>query len=258
VVMHGSYHQVSQHISLIHQCMYQGKVQYIDGGELSSARGELQGQTALAIMSSTVLNTHNETGHPVNFIGDNKGIQQKTATYIPGHLKAHHDTNCDIFLEYHNVASNVNCQVTWVKSHQDDGTPWNTIDKLLELKLSSCATMNMCDKQANDARIILHSDMAAETYPMEWWALHANAPYHHKITGKLNTKILLQLYHDELLHYIENKHGLTSSKLQKINQEALDTCLNRLKPTQQASSIKWTNTIKKFRLHTYSVSTLHG
>lgn len=46
------------------------------GPELSSARGELQGQMALALMAKTILTTNNATYIKTNFFGDNEGVQR--------------------------------------------------------------------------------------------------------------------------------------------------------------------------------------
>lgn len=43
---------------------------------MSSACGELQGQTALAIISYILLQSQNATTKPTIFIGNNKGVQQ--------------------------------------------------------------------------------------------------------------------------------------------------------------------------------------
>jgi hypothetical protein len=44
--------------------------------DLSSVRGEIQGQTALAFMSSTFFCAQNFPDMEVIFYGDNKGVQQ--------------------------------------------------------------------------------------------------------------------------------------------------------------------------------------
>jgi hypothetical protein len=55
----------------------------VDGipSDLSSVRGELHGQTALAVMSQTLLTSTACINYPVKLIGDNKGIQKNGALY---------------------------------------------------------------------------------------------------------------------------------------------------------------------------------
>ncbi len=61
---------------------------------MSSARGEIHGQTALAIMSNNLLKAHNKQNMPVIFYGDNQ----------PNH---------DLFLEYNHAAQSLNNKVEW-------------------------------------------------------------------------------------------------------------------------------------------------
>ncbi len=58
----------------------------------------------------------------------------------------------DLLLEHNANTSTVTKKPSWVHSHQDKDTPWETIEDLLELKLSSEATLNVwCDKRAEIA-----------------------------------------------------------------------------------------------------------
>jgi hypothetical protein len=101
---------------------------------MTSVRGELQGQTAMAIMSQKLLTAHNSPHTPVHFYGDNQGIQ-----------------------------NNLQRQAHWVSSHQDEGTPWESITDLQALKLSPEATLNVfCDKESRKARVVHQSYPDAE------------------------------------------------------------------------------------------------
>jgi hypothetical protein len=104
----------------------------VDGvrADLSSARGEIQGQTALAIMSSTLLQAQNCPNMEVVFYGDNKGVQQKCATPYINKLKDHRQPNMDLYLEYYNATRTLKKQVRWIKSHQDSGREWDAITDL--------------------------------------------------------------------------------------------------------------------------------
>ncbi len=116
---------------------------------LSSTRGEAQGQATLAVMASLLLHANDSVHTPIKFVGDSKGVQTKTAETGFHKLQHHREANADLFLEYHRHANKLNKMVAWVKGHQDDDTPWETIEELKDLKLSPEATMNIwCNTRA--------------------------------------------------------------------------------------------------------------
>jgi hypothetical protein len=101
----------------------------VDGlpSDLSLARGELHGQTALAIMAEKLLTSTACTDHPIKLIGDNKGIQEKKAYCKHNKLNHHRNANVDLYPEYEKAANQLHCTVTWVQSYQDHDTPWENI-----------------------------------------------------------------------------------------------------------------------------------
>lgn len=184
---------------------------------LSSARGELQGQTAAAIAIQQLLRAHKSHCTPVHLYGDNQGIQNKCTTFRPRKMKSHREPNIDLLLEYQTTTKNMQKQNHWVGSHQDKDTPWDTTTELLDLKLSPEATLKvLCDKMATDARLNNTSFPDADVLPSEKWALFACHPVMHKITCKLETALMNSLYHDDMQAYIASKHGLTEAKLENI------------------------------------------
>lgn len=195
----------------------------VDGytSDLSSSCGELQGQTALAIISKLLLE-HNNTTCNVKLIGDNKGVQQKTAKILPQRIRLHSEPNLDLLLEYDAAARSLQRSVDWVKSHQDKDTPWTNLMELEQLKLSPAATLNVwCDKQAGIARTHTTSFPDVDIYPNEKWALFINTPQPRKVIGNLSENVHLQLYYDESLRYITRKHNLSEGKLKDDNLTAL-------------------------------------
>jgi hypothetical protein len=70
----------------------------VDGSkhDLSSTRGEHQGQTAMAIVSKLLLQTHENTSIPATLMGDNQGVQQQWATPPTNRLKHHRSPNIDL------------------------------------------------------------------------------------------------------------------------------------------------------------------
>jgi hypothetical protein len=124
----------------------------------------------------------------VKLIGDNKGIQQKMARFQHNKLGHHRDPNVDLFLEYEKAT--LKRQVNWVNSHQDEETPWESINDLAALKLTTAVTLNcLCDN------ILLQ---------------------YQKVIGQLDKNIHTQLYTEALEQYV-GKNGLSAAKLKDIN-----------------------------------------
>ncbi len=206
---------------------------------LSSTRGEAQGQAALAVMASIMLKANDSLNTPIKLVGDNKGVQTKTAKKGFYKLRHHREANADIFLEYHQHAKTLNKTIGWVKGHLDADTPWATIQELKDLKLSPEATMNIwCDSRAAIARNQDITIADAEVLPAEKWALYSTYPNTKKITGDLTEGILCQLHHEAMEHYIRKKHGLCEGKLKHIHTEGLSNYMRKLKVHQRATISK--------------------
>ncbi len=77
----------------------------IDGyqADLSSARGEIQGQTALAVMSTMLLQAHNNNNTAVTFQGKNLGVQRKCQSMAGYRIRDHRKLNQDLYMEYHSA-----------------------------------------------------------------------------------------------------------------------------------------------------------
>jgi hypothetical protein len=177
---------------------------------LSSAHGELQGQTAAVIAIQQLLRAHKSHRTPVHLYGDNQGMQNRCTTFQPRKMKS-----------------------------QEKDTPWDITTELLDLKLSKEATLNvLCDKMATDARLYNHSFPDADVLPSGKWALFACYPVMHKITCKLETALLNSLYHDDMQAYISSKHGLTETKLENMMTDKLELYLRSLKPHNRAATVK--------------------
>jgi hypothetical protein len=122
-----------------------------DTSMMSSTRGELHGQTAMAIMSDIFLTAHNDTTAKIVLYGDNKGVQQVCSTIQVGKLKHHRQPNMDLKLEYKNASSKHHITNEWIKGHQDKDREWQTISDLQNMKLSNTAILNtICDRKANE------------------------------------------------------------------------------------------------------------
>jgi hypothetical protein len=72
--------------------------------DLSSYRGELQSQTAMALIIKSLLQAHNATDIPITLLRDNKGIQKKCKNTHTDRLHNHHESNIDLVLEYKTAA----------------------------------------------------------------------------------------------------------------------------------------------------------
>jgi hypothetical protein len=143
-----------------------------DISTMSSTRGELHGQTAMAIISNTLLHAHNDSNIKITLHGDSQGVQQ-TCSYIHmTNLKYHRQPNTDLKFEYKKACEGLLLTNTWTRSHQDGDRKWESIEVLQNLNLSNMAIMNTWyDRKANEARTayITHED--ANVYPNEKWAL---------------------------------------------------------------------------------------
>jgi hypothetical protein len=209
-----------------------------DPNTMSSTRGELHGQTALAIISNIFLQSRNATTTPTIFVGDNKGVQQKCSDPQTTRLRDHRSPNIDLLLEYKNATKGRKTQSQWVASHQDKDHNWNTIDDLKTLNIPNNAILNIwCDKEATEARKN-HLTQCADVYPQERWALFTSDPTPHKITGKLDNCILRQLYHDSLARYIHRKHLICPSTLDQLDTNSLHQVLSTQRVYQRANMIK--------------------
>jgi hypothetical protein len=213
----------------------------VDGHEkyMSSTRGELQGQTAAAIIIQGLLRSHNGVKPQVHFYGDNQGVQSKCSTYTPKKMRVHREPNSYLLLEYHAATKNMKKQAHWVASHQDDKTTWTTTAELKELKLSHESMLNvLCDKMAGEARLLDQSYPDADTLPSEKWALVSPVPTVHKLTCHMDNSIMTTLYQSDMLNYNTKKHGMTEVKLNETRTECLENYLKKQKPMERASTIK--------------------
>jgi hypothetical protein len=70
----------------------------VDGAPefMSYARGELHGQTAMAIISTILLEAHNSPNMKITLHSDNKGVQHTCAHIQTNRLKHHRQSNIDL------------------------------------------------------------------------------------------------------------------------------------------------------------------
>jgi hypothetical protein len=213
----------------------------VDGDKqaMSSARGELQGQTALAIITETFLNDHDAGTTPVTFYTDNQGVQQCCNNPKIHRIGHHRKANMDLQMEHSIRTKSLTVKHKWVKGHQDKDMEWDTIEELKDLDLDPAATLNIyCDRRASEAHKFSVSISLADVLPAEKWALYSRAPEPHKITGKLTESILQALHTAEILEYIARKHGLTEDKMYHVDTSSLQTYLKALSPHNRASIVK--------------------
>jgi hypothetical protein len=206
---------------------------------MSSARGELQGQTALAIVTSTLLKEHDAQNAPVSFYTDNMGIQKSCKNPKIHRVGHHRNANMDLQLEHATWTKNMCITHDWVKGHQDKDAQWDTIEDLKQLKLNSAATLNVyCDRKASKAYQHSTTISNCDVLPSEKWALFSMYPERRKITGKLNEGVLQTIHSEEIQAYIAKKHNITSDKLSHIDTISLKNCLKALRPHNRAMMVK--------------------
>jgi hypothetical protein len=210
-----------------------------DTTTMSSSRGELQGQTALAIISECFLKKHGATDIPITLFSDNQGVQQCCSTTKIQRIGHHRKANMDLQLEHNKRSRDLNISHKWVKGQQDGDKPWETIEELIDMNLTPDATLNIyCDQKAVEEQHKSITEPNSEVLPAEKWALFSRVPFNRKITGKLTEGVLQTLHRDNLVTYISKKHKLTEEKLHQIDSSGLGTYLKSLRPHNRASTIK--------------------
>jgi hypothetical protein len=206
---------------------------------LSSARGELQGITAVAIIANLLSNYHNRKP-TISSTCDNTAVISRCSKGPFSSLRRHRTANIDLHLSQRNFHSNTPMQLSWVKGHSDK-KEWETFNDLRSLNLTRDETYNVwCDRMAQQERIFNNSTSHynPEVLGPEKWAASSIYPVYHKITGCFNTEFLSSIRYEKLAEYLQEKHSICSSKLDKVNTQALHTYLSSLKIHQRASVIK--------------------
>lgn len=206
---------------------------------VSSARGEMQGQTTLAIVTETFLKEHGANTTPVTFHTDNQGVQKCCHNPKIHRVGHHRRANMDLQMEHAFRTKSLPITYEWVKGHQDKEMEWDTIEELRESDLNPAATLNVyCDRMASEAHKHSTSDSVADILPAEKRALYSRFPEYRKITGKLTNSILQTLHTDEIMAYIAKKHGLRGDKLYHVDDHGLQNFLKSLCPHTRASTVK--------------------
>jgi hypothetical protein len=213
----------------------------VDGtpNDLTSYRGELQGQTALAIMAQQLQQITDANDVTFHMYGDNLAVQNKCKNISTSKIKHHREPNMDLLMEYKAATENLQVTTHWVQSHQDKDTPWYDFSELKDLRLPMDATVNVwCDKLAEQNQLKDTSFPAISVLPSEKWALFTNIPLPHKIIGRLENIIHQTLYHEAAQAYIEKKHGLTAAKMKDVQTANLHKYLSHIRPHERANVVK--------------------
>jgi hypothetical protein len=107
----------------------------VDGDTIamSSARGELQSQTALTIITEAFLSEHNANEMAVTFYTDNLGVQKCCTNPKINHIGHHRKANMDLQMEHASQKAKMSIKHEWVRGHQDKDPTWETVDELCEL-----------------------------------------------------------------------------------------------------------------------------
>jgi hypothetical protein len=207
--------------------------------DLSSARGELQSQTAMTIITKSLLQAHNANNISITMLGDNKGVQHICQHTHINRLKHHRDPNIDLLLEYTAARNDIQIKSEWIHGHQDKDMEWSSIEELTNLPLSNSAIMNVwCDYKAEMARHTHFSHPDAEVLPNEKWAIFSSSPILRKITGALDYNILCTMHGESMEHYIHQKHDICAAKLKDLNTNGLHCYMKRCKSHKRANIAK--------------------
>jgi len=171
-------------------------------------------------------------------------------------LSRHRKANTDLYLTHYAITCSLNIEYNWVKGHSNK-SQWKLISDLKDQKLGRDDIYNIwCDFLASEEwRNGTHSVEDPDVSPNKQWAVYSKYPYFHKITDDLTCGIYSTISYESLLEFICKKHGLTSSKMRRVNIHALQRHLASLKPHKRATLVKlihgwqttyghlaWTNT----------------
>jgi hypothetical protein len=203
---------------------------------LSSSRGELQGITALTVITKFFLEFFNTTCK-ATFICDNSGVI-KTETSFSS-LKSQRDTNVDLYLTHRSFRRGFDINLEWVRSHSDS-KPWTSIKVLQEQQLSRDQIYNVwCDRMAEKAQEnTLPAFLDSDVTIAEKWAVYARFPHLHKLSGNLDMGYYSTIGYSDLANYLQSKHQLSEAKLQNINLLPLHSHLSSLQPHPRANVAK--------------------
>jgi len=206
---------------------------------LSSARGELQGITAVAIIANLLSEYHNKK-LTISSTCDKTGVINRCSKGSFSSLRRHRTANIDLYLTQRNFHSRTPMQLSWVKGHSNK-KEWETFNDLRTLNLPRDETYNMwCDRMAQQEQTFntSTSHYDPEVLGPEKWAAFSIYPVYHKITGCFNTEFLSSIGYEKLAKYLQEKHSICSSKLDKVNTQALHTYLSSLNIQQRVSVVK--------------------
>jgi hypothetical protein len=132
---------------------------------LSSARGELQGITAMSIICN-MLSRHHNRQTKLSAICDNVGVINKCTKGKFSSLRRNRDANIDLYLTYKEQKLLSHTKLSWVGGHSDK-KPWQTFHDLKSLKLSCEETYNVwCDR-------IAQKTWELGQAPSERWAVYS-------------------------------------------------------------------------------------
>ncbi len=205
---------------------------------LSSTWGELQGITAITIMSKVVSDL---IGTPckITAVCDNTGAIQKCSNGRFTSLRNHRRPTIDLYFTQHRQSTPNHLSLSWVKGHTDK-QPWSTVIDLQSQHLSRDKIYNVwCDRMAGEAWNSSFSPQdAPDVYIDEHWAVYSLFPHYHKITGELSQNLFWTLGFTSFQTYIRQKHNITPVKLQHVNLDALQWYLSTLKESKRATTSK--------------------
>lgn len=207
--------------------------------DISSARAELHGQTALVTMLNHLRQKLSMDIPPCHFWCDNQVVIKGCGNDTYCRLRQHRKPNTDLYLTYHSQAKHLNITTEWVQSHQDRNIKWNTLEDLTQLCLSHEAKLNiLCDHMAGQETTNEIPVLDMPVILQERWAIYSCHPHTRKIAGHLNKAIRETLNYDDLAHYIDCKHGLTAAKLANVETQSLGRFLRNTPIHQCAVYIK--------------------
>lgn len=172
---------------------------------------------------------------------DNLGVQQKCKSIHFNNLRSHLYPYSDLYLTYKDIAFRSKIHHSWIHGHSEK-KPWQSVSDLVKQWLSNEEIYNVwCNKQAEfkwQSKSAGIADPGVTTH--EKWAFFSNHPQQHKIISDLGKDIHTCLSYSNTQTYIQNRNGITESKLNHVNAiftHIFSACQYTNKPQQWRCSI---------------------
>ena len=226
-------------------------IQAIRGGEIrglgpvdgttdarTSHRAELQGQAAIVIMFSLIVQYFNIIGGKLATYCDNQSVVRKMRrgwniwryrnTKGPdGDLQALLRQRLRFLQKEHSTTISTD----WVKGHQDDLTELSALPSPVALNVR----MDHATKEAYQLPTKWHTTIHVPVLKDEGCAVYIGDA---KLTSNIHLSLSEQWHDRDAREYLKQRHGITTDLLETIHWQSMRFALKKLSPHRRATALK--------------------